>query len=227
MKPNALSLIAATAALASLQLCTGCASRSYQVRVNAIAHSSPAAAATSYRIRNKNPAVDDRSLRYQEATRHIKTALSAQGMYEAPTSQMADMIVELDYGIEAPRVKYNVYQVPVFGRKAAEGGTNLAESLDSSTKELVGYQPESFPVVVREKRLSVCARANRAPTEGRPAEEYWRVDVAIEDKSHDLRGYLPILASAAMDHIGRNTDGEATTVLNSEDDAVQFVNRGM
>lgn len=227
MKPNAFSFVIATTVLALLPLGAGCASRSYKVRVNAIAHSSPAAAAASYRIRNKNPAVDDRSLRYQEATRHIRTALSAQGMYEAPTSQMADMIVEVDYGIEAPRVKYNVYQVPVFGRKSGEGNPGLAESLDASTKELLGYQPESFPVIVREKRLSVCARANRPPTESRPAEEYWRVDVAIEDKSHDLRGYLPILASAAMDHIGRNTDGEATTVLNSEDDAVQFVNKGM
>lgn len=207
-------------------LFAGCASRAYKVRVNSIAQAKPTSG-ISYRIRNRNPAVDDQGLRYAEAVRHIKTALSAQGMYEAPNSQSADMIVELDYGIEPPRVKHTIYNVPIFGNTANPAPSGLAESLDASNKDIVGYQPEISSVTVREKRLSVRAHENRSSSPERPPAEFWRVDVSIDDKSHDLRGYLPVLASAAMDYIGQNTSGEESMVVPANGDAVRFVQKGL
>src|ERR1041385_1400398 len=82
----------------------GCASSTtHEVKVDAIAK--PAAEGQSYKLKSKDPRLGEENLRYHEAADFVRTALSGKGMYEAPSDDKADMIVEIDYGLDAPRTK--------------------------------------------------------------------------------------------------------------------------
>src|SRR5512140_2090871 len=103
------------AVVGSAVLLAGCGSPSYEVKVDALTR--PVTAnAQSYRLKSKNPALGDESLRYKEAAEYVRTALSGKGLYEAPNEEAADMIVELDYGMEAPRTKIEQVSVPVYAQ---------------------------------------------------------------------------------------------------------------
>lgn len=225
MQPNThLNSAASVMAVAFLSLSAGCATR-YEVRVSSICRPIPATQnIASYDVRAKTQVAAEDSLRYKEAAEHIKTALSSRGLYQAPSAAAADMIVEIEYGMAPPKVKYEECNRPIIARpKNVPDGRAVMDP----TREVVGYEDFVYPVIIREKHLSVCGRENRQASEGRMPAEIWRVDVSIEDESHDLRGYLPILASAAMNEIGRNTEGTATTTLKENDESVRFIKKGM
>ena len=65
----------------------GCAS-SYEVKVDSISQPQ-AKEVASYKIQPRNGSDEPSSLRYQEATNFIKTALSGKGLYEAPADEEA------------------------------------------------------------------------------------------------------------------------------------------
>ncbi len=48
-----------------------------------------------------------------------------------------------------------------------------------------------------------------------------------EDESKDLRKYLPLLASASADYIGKDTNVEKTIKLKENDPGVGMVRKGM
>ena len=101
---------------ATLSLFTGCdGTKTYTVQVDAISDppetGQPAQAAQSYHIRTHNPKLDESSLRYKEVADYVRTALSGKGMYEAPTADKADVVIDIDYGMDAPRVKFEVYNI--------------------------------------------------------------------------------------------------------------------
>jgi hypothetical protein len=114
--------------------------------------------------------------------------------------------------------------VPIIARRPDV--TEERSAMDP-TRELVGYAEVERRVIVREKHLSISGRENKPPVAGRPPEEIWRVDVTIADEKGDLRSYLPLLASVAMDMIGRNTHGTVTLSLRSDDEAIRFIRKGL
>src|SRR5882672_4982676 len=158
--PSTSRQLQALLAAAALLLWSGCAT-SYNVKVDAISkpdkEKTVATASTkellSYLIRNKNPAVDEESLRYKEAAEYVKTALSAKGLYEAPNPQSADMIVEVDFGIDSPRTRMETSSVPIYAQvgggvryeQVSVAGNNGVSStrtvpvFDPPRTELVGY----------------------------------------------------------------------------------------
>jgi hypothetical protein len=95
------------------------------------------------------------------------------------------------------------------------------------TPEFVGMRDEVTPLIVYEKYLKVSARENKETSEGQPAAEVWSVNVSAEDKSQELRKYLPILASATADYIGANTKESKDVKIDEKDDAVKFIKKGM
>ena len=223
---------------------TGCQNSTYQVKVDAIAKREAAAAAAeaqSFKIRSKNPALGDESLRYKEAADYVKTALSGKGLYEAPNSEAADMIVELDYGLEAPRTKLEMVSSPVYAQIG--GGVRyeqvpVTDSRGITTRrtvavyqpprtELVGFDEVPRQVTIYEKYLRVTARENKPGAEGRPPMELWSVQTSTEDESKDLRKYLPIMASATADYIGKDTSKQKVVKIKDPSQAVDFIRKGM
>lgn len=221
-------------------LWSGCASSSYKVKVDAIAK--PARADTqSYVLKSKDPTLGPENLRHREATEFVRTALSGKGLYEAPSTDKADMVIELDYGMEAPRSKLERVSVPVY---AQVGGGVRYESVPVTDargntgyrtvavyvpprSEVVGYDEVPRMVTVYEKYMKITARENKAASEGRPPAELWSVHASTEDESKDLRKYLPIIASATVDFIGQDSSNQKTVKVRADGAAVEFIRKGM
>jgi hypothetical protein len=229
-------------------LCTGC-STSYDLKVDSINKAdkmpevvaAPAKEPQSYVIQNKNPAIDPESLRYKEAAQYVKTALSGKGLYEASSPATAEMIVEVDFGIDAPKTKMEETSVPVYAQTGggvryqqvsvlgASGSTSFrtVPVYDAPHVELVGYEDVITPVTVYEKYLRMSARENREVSEGKPPAEIWSIHISTEDESKDLRKYLPLLASASVNYIGKDSNAEQTIKLKENDPEVSFIKKGM
>ncbi len=218
----------------------GCAHPAYEVKVDAI--TKPAkATAQSYKLKSKDPRLGEESLRYREAAEFVKTALSGKGLYEAASEEKADMIVELDYGMDAPRSKVEPVSVPVY---AQMGGGVRYESVpvadvrgnvsyrtvavyDPPRNELVGYDNTPRQVTIYEKYLKITARENKAASEGRPPAELWSIHASAEDESKDLRKYLPIMASATVEYIGQDSTNPKSVKVRADGPAVDFIRKGM
>lgn len=235
--------------LLGLLACAGCTeTKTYTVQVDAIAQPAETgreAPPQSYHILARNPRLNEDSLRYKEVTDYVRTALSGRGLYESPTPEQADVIIDVDYGMESPRIKFERMTQPIMvqrpGRYVTESkpvtrrlpdGTTQVVEVDvkifvPGTVELRGMQEVVQPVLVYEKYLKVSARENRESSEGRAAPEVWSVNVVAEDDSQELRRYMPVLASATADYIGQNTKAEKTITINEGDERVAFVKKGL
>jgi len=218
----------------------GCSGPAYDVKVDAITKPAPTSA-QSFKLKSKDPRLGDESLRYREAAEFVKTALSGKGLYEAASEDKADMIVELEYGMDAPRSKVERVSVPVY---AQVGGGVRYESVpvtdsrgntsfrtvavyDPPRSELVGYDNQPRQVTIYEKYLKITARENKAANEGRPPAELWSIHASAEDESKDLRKYLPIMASATVEYIGQDSANQKLVKVRADGPAVDFIRRGM
>jgi hypothetical protein len=195
----------------------------------------------SYVLRAKGPGLQEDTLRQKEAVDFVRTALSGKGLYEAPVADKADMVIELDYGMEAPRSKIERVSVPVY---AQVGGGVRYESVpvrdargnvsyrtvavyDAPRTEVVGYDEAPRLVTVYEKYLKITARENKVASEGRPPPELWSIHASTEDESKDMRKYLPIIASATVDFVGQESSEQTTVRVRADGPAVDFIRRGM
>lgn len=226
--------------LIGLQACK----TTYQMQVDAISNPNQIHSdADSYVIVPSDPETDTNDLRYKETVNWIKTALSAKGLYEATDPLEADMVIEVDYGMEPPRQEIRVRQEPVYQTVRERGYYQTQQVRDPTTgkittvriyvpgrisRELAGFQEVAVPVTINEKYMVLTAKENKMAESGdAPAEELWSVTVKNEDDSTDLREYLPIMASAATDYIGEDTESGQTVRLKSDDEVVVFVKEGL
>ncbi len=218
----------------------GCATNRYDVKVDALTRAAKPDS-QSYRLKSKNPALGEENLRYKEAADYVRTALSGKGLYEAPNENVADMIVELDYGMDAPRTKMERVSVPVYAQVGggvrydtvpvtdARGNTTFrtVAVYDPPRSELIGYDDMPRQVTIYEKYMRITARENKAAAEGRPPAELWSVTASAEDESKDLRKYLPIMAAATVDYIGNDSSHQAVVRVKADSEGVGFIRRGM
>lgn len=216
----------------------GCAT-THTVTVNAIAHPEKPSG-TSYRVVTRGGGGTEGNLRDEEVVRYVKTALSGRGLYEAPNPEMAEMVVEVDYGVEPPRTKFQQTSSPVYVRTGGGITTTVIPVVgpngqvtyrriavyEPPRSELVGFDDRVVPVTVYEKYLRISARENRPYSEDDPPQELWSVHVSNEDESRDIRARLPILASAAIDFIGVNTERDKNLRVRENSEDVAFVRQG-
>jgi len=218
----------------------GCASTT-EVKIDAL--SKPKAEdAISYSIHNRNPLVEDDSLRYKEAVNMVKTALSGRGLYEAPEEQKADIIVDLDYGVGPPQMKRETYSEPVYlARPGAmhmehvqvgtdTNGKPITRTVtvqDPPTLEMAGYRERVVILTTYEKYLRLSASDNKPAAEGRPPAQIWTLDAISEGESHDIRKNLPMIVAASIDYIGKDTHGEKTVRIKDSNPDVAFIKKGL
>ena len=218
----------------------GCTSNTYNVKINAIANEAKESG-ESYRIVTKNGGDPQTDLRTREAVEYVKTALSGRGLYEAPNPESADMVVEIDYDVEPPRVEFESRSVPIFARMGGGVRSVIVPTRDSNgnvqyrrvsvldppSQELIGFEEKTIPVTVYEKYLRVSARENVASGDDAPPEQLWSVYVSNEAEDNDIRNALPVLASVMGDYIGVTTDEDQEQKVSAETDEVDFIKRGL
>jgi hypothetical protein len=221
-------------------LFSGCAT-TYRFKVDAVRNDEVSEEKQSYQIVSANPEMDQEDLRFKEAEAFVKTALSSKGMYEAPAGTSAQMVVEVDFGMEEPRTKFQTVSEPVYalvggGTRTvtvpvtdAKGNTRYVTYVvyDPPQRELIGFRDRVITYQVYEKYMRITARETPDQAGDRPPRELWSVYVVNEDEKDDLREYVPLMVSAAMDSINENASSKKDVVLRDTDERVTFVKRGM
>ena len=233
-------LFGCAVAILGLAGLTGCGS-TYRFKVDAIKNPEVAEAKQSYQIVSGSPEMDAEDLRFKEAERYVKTALSAKGMYEAPPGTQPEMLVEVDFGMEEPRTETRTFQEPVYVtvelppdvqqvavRNPKTGEVKIVSVLvRRSEQRYVGTREQIATVTVYEKYIRITAREAQSSEGDRPPREIWSVYVKNEDQNDDLRQYVPLMVSAAMDSLNEGGSAAKEVVLNDNDERVAFVKKGM
>ena len=228
-----------TAAAAALFL-GGCASP-YTFKVDAI-NNPDVEGYESFKMVSSNAEVDENDLQYKEVSDYVKTTLSAQGLYEAPDTDSADMIVDISYGVGEPQIDYKTYTTPVYAVRSG-GPRHVAIPVvdkngrvvgyrnttvyDPPHREVVDYEEKTVPITTYEKYLRLTARDNQNVDESQAPAQVWSIYVKNKDESADLRKYLPLMAAAAVPYVGENTESQQEIKLKESDDEVAFVKSGM
>jgi hypothetical protein len=238
-----LSILGRNLGLAALVAGLSSCNSGYKVKVDAVSKPD-AEQAIAYQIKTSNPELDPDSLRFKEAERFVKTALSGKGLYEAPKPEMADMVVNLDYGISPPKITQEMRREPIFATIPGAITTQLVQVgvdkngnpiyntvtvQEPSRTEYIGDREYMETVITYEKYLRLSARENKATIEGQPQGEIWTVDVSTEGENRDLRKALPVLAAATIEYVGKDTRGQKTIKLKDKDKdgPIAFVKKGM
>ncbi len=222
-------------------LLTAC-NTTYNMEVDAITNPT-ITDAESYVIVPRDPEQDVNDLWYKETVAYIKTALSGKGMYEALSAEDADMVIEVDYGMEPPRREFKVVEEPVFATIQEPDRYERVSQTDPKTgrtivytvripgrrsRELIGYEERLVAVLINEKYMELTAKENLLEATGDvPAQEIWSVRVRNYDENDDLREYIPIMAASVADYVGEDTGSNTSIRLKENDEVVQFIKRGI
>jgi hypothetical protein len=166
----------------------------------------------SYEIRPPRPRTSAGHPLYPGAVQFTKTALSGLGLYEAPPGVLPDVTIEVDCGLDAPRVETRTRAVPVLDPRP--------DALPFGTSPLT-FVTDNYQVSLQLKYLMVTARPRGS------AAILWRVQAALDDESSDLESCLPLLAAAVMNQVGQDTRGTRTMKLSPRDTDVAFITQGM
>ncbi|MEM9160010.1 MAG: hypothetical protein AAGB46_13270 [Verrucomicrobiota bacterium] len=196
----------------------------------------------SYIIVPRDPNMDTESYEYQQTEAWIKNALAGKGLYEALTPEDADMVIEIDYGMEPPRMEHKIVEEPVWVVVQSPPRTVATQVVDPNTgkvttvytrvpgerrKELSHYEERVITRIVNEKYMEIAAKENTLEETGdRPSQELWSVQVRNDDSNNDLGEYLPILAAATADYIGEETPETEKLKIKEDDEVVDFVKTG-
>ncbi|HYC69758.1 MAG TPA: hypothetical protein VEB66_01040 [Opitutaceae bacterium] len=143
-------------------------------------------------------------LHKQEVAKIVAEALAVRGMYQAPSVERSDVVIEISYGMGPHKIEVSELTNPARGH----------------TRTLVAEE-------LREKHLTITARVPRPGKDGQPPEIVWTVDVRTRDDNEaQLRKYLPILAEVAATWASRNTHGTRSFTATLEDGVLIYVSGG-
>lgn len=207
-------------AVAALPLVTGC-TQLYKLEVESTReeHADLNLDAKSYHIVNFSQTATvagAKTLRQKEAEKILKDALAVRGMYEAPSRENCEIVLDVQYGVAPSRIDVTNVNRPIVASSGnpAQGG------------HIVGYVRGQTAEVVREKYLQITARANVKTDNGASPPIIWTVSVRDIDEESDLRTYLPILAEVAADWSSKNTHGTRTFTATLENGVLVYVSGG-
>lgn len=149
-------------------------------------------------------AIDGGRLRNQEAARIVAEALAVRGMYQAPSAAHAEVLLEISYGRGPAKIEVSELTNPARGH----------------VRTLVADE-------VREKSLTLTARAPGPTDPGAVPEVLWTVHVRTRDDNTDqLRKYLPVLAEVAATWASRNSHGTRSFTATLQDGVLIYVSGG-
>ena len=218
----------------------GCASASYEIKVNAQA-GIETTTARSFRLAEQTVDASNRAL-YQETAKVVRNALASKGLTEAAGATEPDLVIAFSYragpAVTRRTIENRALYVTIPGRIRTEtmqvgtnpNGTPIIQTItiqDPPTQVLDGYQEIPVDVTTSTKQLRMTALKN-TPT-SRPDQPVvaWRLESVFNGEEQDLRRLLPVLAAASMVYLGKNSGGIAVLRMKETDPDVRTLKRGL
>lgn len=226
-------------ALIGMLASVGCATRTFTV--DAVKSDDVTASGDGFVVVNGNPERDDDDAMVRAAADYVRTALSSKGKYEAPANVDPHIVVEVDFGSEAPKSEVIEHQEAIY-RTVRSPGTYVTETYTDENgktrtvvryipgeerEEFAGWQTHRIVLTVYPKYLRITARSVPEEGDDGPPRELWSVYVTNEDGEQSMSETLPLLVAAAMDAMDQNASSKRTISLDPDDERVVFVKRGM
>jgi len=201
----------------------GC-SQVYTVKVDAM-RTPEVAPRRTYHLVAADPGRNSTDPMFAEAAAMVDRALEARGYFAASHPEWADMIIKLDYGIGQRRL------ISAPDPSARDAGVSTIFLPDRSGDTVASTPGTQVPgtaftrvIAVWEKHLSLVACEN-SPIARHPDQagaELWRVDVSVQDRTPSVRELLPVLATALIDSIDRETNPQTIKRI-SQSEAAAYV----
>lgn len=207
MIPAALRRLGHGSLLLALGLLAGC-NNLYRLQVESVHHPETGIDldAKSYVVTSiiDTSSIPGGKLHKQEVAKIVAEALAVRGMYQAPSVERADVVVEIAYGMGPHKIQ-----------------------VSEITNEAMGVYKRRVAEELREKHLTITARVAHPRQDGQPPEIVWTVDVRTRDDNEaQLRKYLPILAEVAATWASKNTHGTRSFTATLEDGVLIYVSGG-
>ena len=178
----------------------------------------------SYRITTTDLKIDVEDPQFREVAEYVKTVLSGKGYYQAIDMESADLVIDISYGAGNTYVEYDVR---ISGPDPMRGGVLSTQNPYGRNVRIVSPQEDYVPKTIFDKYLKITARENQPEGEDEREIQAWNVTVRNQDENPDLDKYLPLMAAAAINYIGEETESQEKVTVKEGDDTVRFVKKGM
>jgi hypothetical protein len=209
-----------------------------KIKVDASARSDAPAQRKAYSIRELSAPASPLPIDAVAGNKHVRTALSAKGMDEAPAPDKAEIEVTYGYNLRVNRRTRTVSE-PVYTSSPGGSYTETELGMDANgnmTSRTVMRNLPDIPFVDRtrdrqvtevsyEKSLHIVAVEKKSTPPGVPS-RVWNISISYEDKDRNMDKAMPLLAAAGCARIGTKTDGPITIRLRGKDEVVALINRG-
>ena len=217
----------------------GCASASYDIKVNAQAGNETTPTRSS-RIAEQSVDANHRAL-YQEAAKVVRHALATKGLTEAAGATEPDLFIAIvcrvGPAVTRRTIENQTIDGTIPGRIRPEtvqvgtgpNGTPIVQTItiqDPPTQVVDGYREIPVDSTTSTAPLRIPALQN-TPT-SRPDQPVvaWRLESVFDGEEQDLRKRLPALAAASMVDLGKNSGGVVIIRMRESDPDVKTIRRG-
>ncbi|MEW5755052.1 MAG: hypothetical protein AB1810_02000 [Pseudomonadota bacterium] len=217
-------------------LLLGCAPRALQVQVDAISNPAVTEPGKRYQLKSGIAHVNENDLYFQEFSQIIHRSLQQRGFSPAANPDEAEIIILLSYGVSGGKTERYTYSTPIYDFVGGDTYTIQETTKDNTGKETTTtsriYVPLTTRVVGRDIREGSYTTYTahlmleaRDPKADKNAAALWRATAEVTSPNNDLRGLMPVLASALQPYLGANTGRVITLKLEPNDPQVQQLMR--
>lgn len=173
------------------------------------------------------PTKDQNDLAREEYLHMLDRALSQAGYVKAAIPSIADITLNVDYGMGDAEISHNVYQEPIYGQTGVEVHRKVVPTrhgqgfIEKTTYEpiydVVGYQERETTEVNYSSHVQVTA------VKVTTHEQLWNILMTSRNSNNDLRLVFPYLVCAGKPYFGRSSVIRQTVRIQNDDPAIEDI----
>lgn len=206
-------------------LCTGCAFLKPSTEVTVESYARPEAA-TLIRY-TYTPTSDKNDLARDEYLHMLDRALNQAGFIKAAVPSIADITLNVEYGMGDAEISHTTYQDPIYGQTGVEVHRKVVPTrhgqgfIEKTTYEpiydVVGYQERVTTEVNYSSHVTISA------VKLTTHEQLWNILIASKNSNNDLRLIFPYLVCAGRPYYGRSSIVRQTVRIQNDDPAIEDI----
>jgi predicted small secreted protein len=184
---------------------------------------------------DKDVSADD--LRFKEYAGYIRKILAPKGYIEVNSSEDANIIVYLTYGVGDPELHTYAYSLPVYGQVGITVSPGPAPGHPGQPPRkppfehfspifgIVGTKTEYQTVTTYFRYCKIEAFDLSLYRTTNTEKQLWSTIITSRGESDDLRMVMPYMIAAAEQYIGVDTGRKVEVVIDEKDERASYLKR--